>query len=342
MTVGLMVTRNEEHFIKYALPPLRTLCNKVIILDASTDGTRIYLEQFKDVYIYCEENYDSMNCQQRRQFLLGKKRELFPDDKFCITIDADEIISEELITVFLLMKNYLSQCKGFSVNWWHVIGDMHHKLSYDTIQGFAFYDNGTNYARDANVHEDKIPYGFPERGIGFCHLDAPIMHFGIFNEGFPRVKEAYYLYLKCLDGGTPSLVNAANLQHYDRNDVNRFHAMYPQNVDEGIMEIDERAQDYMKKLVDVASFDLNILYQLDVWNVEGLLRTCRCDIKGFKMRKVRHKRWKYPEEIINAQIRVYQFCHLLKTLQFKYLIQQTWKYLVWKISPLWKWYKHDE
>jgi glycosyltransferase involved in cell wall biosynthesis len=342
MTIGLMVTRNEEHFIKYALPPLRVLCNKVIVLDASTDGTRKYLEQFNDVYIYCEERYDPMNCQQRRQFLLDKKRELFPDDQFCITIDADEIISQELISVFLLMKNYLRECKGFSVNWWHVIGDIHRRLNFDTYQGFAFFDDGTNYMRDANVHEDKLPHGFPDKFTGFYHLDAALMHFGMCNEGFPQVKEAYYLYLKCLDGDNPSNVNANNLIHYDRKNTTPFHALYPPEVDEKIMEIDDRAQDYMKKFLDVAPFDLKALYQLDIWNVEGLLRACRCKVKGFNMRKVRHKRWKYPPEIIAIQVRLFQICFLIKTLQFKYLMIQTKKYFVWKLSPLWKWYKHDK
>jgi len=339
MVTGLMITRNEEYFIKYSLPPLRKLCSHVIVLDASTDGTREYLSKFNNVTVYKEEDYVKMTLQERRQFLLDRGREF--DDPYYITIDADEIISEDLITIFIYMKGFLNQCKGFSVNWWHVIGDMHYRLSYDTYQGFAFFDDGTNYERQANVHEDKLPHGFPDKHTGFYHLDAPLMHFGIVNEGFPRVKEAYYLYLRSLDGKAPSLINAENLQHYDRKDTKRFHAIYPVNVDESIMQVDDKAADYMKKFLDVAPFDMKVLYQLDIWNVEGLLRACRCKVKGFNMRKVRHKRWKYPPEIICAQIRVYQFCYLLKTLQFKYLFGQTCKYIEWKISPLWKWYKHD-
>lgn len=312
MVTGLMITRNESHFLKYSLPMLKQICGRVLVLDASDDGvTREYLDGCDNVTVFYEEHYRIMDLRQKRQFLLERGRELH--EKYFVVIDADEIISEELRVVLQMMLPYLGDCRGFACKWWHIIGDLYTRLNEDVYQGIAFYDDGTNYHGNRRVHEDKIPGGIIMSNVGFYLIDAPLLHFGMCVKGFPEIKETYYKYLEHLDGSPTCFVNEYNIP---RHSTLECYAKYPPHVTNDILNVDTKVSDYRKRLVRCIENDLETCYKLNIWYVDGLIRDCIRHVPGFKKNRIHYKVWRYPRWFIRLQMFFDRCWYFLSTKEY--------------------------
>ena len=183
-TIGLMLTRNEEHLLPYTLPPLAQICDHIIIADQhSTDDTRAIIKKCNKAILVenppspPDGNYDT----QGRNLLLDTARN-FDGNNLIICIDADEIAPPN---IFRDLKEYIaSRYKigtGFQIDWvrlwkkntrycppWnHIFHSIRHaKFFYD--------DRQYHHGKTSWVHGGSIPTPYEA-----CHYlpHFEILHF---------------------------------------------------------------------------------------------------------------------------------------------------------------------
>lgn len=262
-----MITYNESHFIKYSLPNLLRCVDYVLVLDGSNkgEGTREYLESLDNVIVFYEEFCPEIKTyKDRRQFLLDRGR-MITGSHF-IVIDADEILSEELI-------NYLNNNDwndAIYCKWWHVGNKLNlvNENRLNDTQGIAFVDKGINYHGNEYVHEDKIPIGREEN---YVIVNYPLFHFGMCNTDYINIKESYYKCLSIKEGYPIYRINLDYLNNYSNviyTEIQKYH--YPSNINEDILNIDKSMKN---KLFELVKKNYMRYYDLDIWSDE-LINYC--------------------------------------------------------------------
>lgn len=307
------------NFLPYSLPSLLKLCDEIVILDNSNDGSRKYLQQFENVHVYLEEDYPSMTYYDRRQFVLDKGREL--GGKIFIVIDADEIISVELSKELTRIKQtqngpYSVRCKQA-----HPTQDFDH-MAYmyqypDPSQGIMFYDEGLNCNGNNLVHENKIPYY-----DYIIDLHSYLIHFGLSDVNYIRAKARRYMLLEFLEGRPVDYLNL----RYNHGIVvvkNTQHYTYPAYVDPDIFDMSEfiENQDKMVCNLILDNVDkLETLYKLDIWDSGYIVTRCMMTIAGFNIDKIRNnwRNYYWLKFIFNWR----QMIYLLRHDRFWYLCMQ--------------------
>jgi hypothetical protein len=89
--------KNEDWILNEFLIATSVFADHIIILDQnSTDDSLNILKKFKKV-IVIENTNQKFNEAERQHILIEKARELYPQDKVLIALDADEIISADCI-----------------------------------------------------------------------------------------------------------------------------------------------------------------------------------------------------------------------------------------------------
>jgi hypothetical protein len=286
MIVGLMITYNDCHFLKYSLPVLLKVVDKVIILDNSKDDSREYIQSLnnQNIKLFCEEDYPVMTFKERRQFTLDRGREV--GGTHFIVIDADEILSEELIDYLNCGDwNNAIYCK-----WYHIGHDINlvNVDRIDNTQGIAFIDKGIDYHGKDMVHEDKIPINRDEEVCAF--IDHPLLHFGMCNQSNVRTKESYYKCLGVLDGIPTYRINLDYLKickniNYIYN-YNLF--TYPIPIDNRI--IYEWKYNGTHRFWSIVKLYYEQFYDLDIWS-EELILLCLLNCDEFDVDKIKVKTW---------------------------------------------------
>lgn len=319
-TIGLMITYNEIHFIKYSLVNLLRVCDEIIILDNSNDGTYEYCSQFSNVYLYKEGDINTnLNYKERRQFVLDKGLE--HNGTHFIVIDADEVMSNELIERLQYGFDDALYCR-----WYHINGGLYTALNnyVDEIQGIAFKYNGINYHGNSLIHEDKIPIGREEK---FEIINEALLHFGTSDPIYTATKCSYYKCMELLEGGDIDEINMKYINELNvRVDlVGKF--TYPSNVDVNIFKQDNDVDKYLEKIVDIIKKNPLQYYPLDIWRIPRLKGLCETNIKSFNSRMI-----VYNESYSNNHIKcIFLYKHglnLLKSNNIKRIIG----YILWRIT----------
>lgn len=326
-TIGLMITYNESHFIKYSLSNLLEVVDEVIILDGSDEGegTREYirvLQRSNPIYLIYEEDYPELKTfRDKRQFLLDEGRCRYFGDKF-VVIDADEIISEELKLFLKGDWKGAVYCK-----WYHINGDLYKaKNNYiNEIQGIAFEDTGLNYHGRDIVHEDKIPIGRDEK---YQLFDGALLHFGTCNEKYADLKRHVYKIYEMLEGNPIIEINMRYLQELNvKVDV---HPIYPKNVDENILDIKKIEDKYFDRFCNLIADHFgdksNELYFLDIWRIEEIIAWCYDNIDGFDPNKIVFKK-SYSCSKLLLTFAFNQFVYLLAKGEYK----RIFNFFIWKL-----------
>ena len=325
--LGLMITFNEEHFIRYSIENLLRVCDAVLVLDDSTYNTRKILEGYPNVIVYHGEDLpDVKTYRDRRQFLLNTGRLI--GDAF-VVIDADEILSEELIRDLNNILPKLDVGQSIFTRWYHVNGGLYSAMNNYTneFQGIAFRDDGTNYGGRDLVHEDKIPSGRLIDSSNSIQLNSGLLHFGTCDKGFVESKLNYYRLMEYLEG-TP--IVDINLKY--RNDLSvkvDLHGKitYPPNVNNSILDwvcLDTKYDGRVKRfLIDHWNDEL---YQLDVFKNRSIIMFCESNIESFDYNKVVYK-IEDNVRITKLKLLYNQFIWLLKHGEFKRIVN----FFIWRL-----------
>jgi hypothetical protein len=325
--IGLMITFNEEHFIRYSIENLLRVCDTVLVLDDSTDDTRKILDEYTNVIVYHGEDFlDVKTYRDRRQFLLDTGRLI--SDTF-VVIDADEILSEELIRDLKNILPTLNVGQSIFTRWYHVNGGLYTAMNNYTneFQGIAFRDDRTNYGGRDLVHEDKIPSGRLIDSPNSIQLNSGLLHFGTCDKGFIESKLNYYRLMEYLEG-TP--IVDINLKY--RNDLSvkvdlHNKVTYPTNIDDTMLKwvsLDTKYDDRVKQFFITHWCDE--LYQLDVFKNRSIIMFCESNIEGFDYSKVVYK-IEDSIRITKLKLLYHQFCWLLKHGEFKRIVN----FFIWRL-----------
>lgn len=311
--IGLMITYNEEHFIKYSLPNLIRCVDQVLILDNSTDNTKEYCKQFENVIVFDEVFDDS---KSRRQFLLDQGRKL--NGTHFIVIDADEILSEELIKYLNSNWHDSLYCK-----WYHVYGDLYHaKNNYiNEIQGIAFEDDGTDYHGNVLVHEDKIPNG---RCDNYTKVPQSLLHFGTCNDKFTKLKRNIYKCYELLEGKHVAEINSTYINDLNVN-LKIEGVTYPNDINVDILNTEILDDKYFDRLCEIVKAHYQNLYSLDIWS-EDLINWCEVNIPTFNSNLIFYK----PNDnrrTLKFKFQYQQLLYIIKTKQFSRIM----KFIIWKL-----------
>jgi hypothetical protein len=330
--IGLMITYNEEHFIKYSLPNLLRVVDEVIILDNSTDNTREYLGQFSNVYVYDEVM--SMSYKDRRQFTIDKGREHFGTHFICI--DADEILSEELITYLNVELPKLPSGMAIGCLWTHVSSNLNYELdNFDCkLQALAWHDNSFDNLNGQDlIHEDKTPYGHPiSNPKKYIITNERLFHFGGCNSNFLRLKKRYYHILEYRRDLDQHTCNLRYLRNIDENVSLITHGTYPENIDNGIISNFNPTDKFLEKIkIEFVNNWSDEFYSLDVWRDIEILQIAQEVVKDFNYNRVVYK------DVMSAR-----YLHLLlnwnqvKNLVWRGEFSRIYNYLmsiiIWKIK----------
>lgn len=330
--VGLMVTFNEEHFIRYSLPTLLDVVDEVIILDGSSDSTRKYLSAFDNVHVFYEEDYPSMSYQERRQFTLDKAREIGGTHFVCI--DADEIMDVKLSKYIANLLPLLRKGMGISCTWYHIVGNLYTRSdSIDCgMQAIAWVDDGSNLSGRDIIHEDKFPYGHPANNKHYVFLDTPLLHFGAINSIYFTQKRMYYKLLEYLDSGDVYTTNLTYFRPIDKHTIG-FFCNYPMHIDNGILHGPHNPK-FMKKIVQLINDNVEHIddfYKLDIWRYEpSVVDYCEESIHGFDRDKILYTKDKL-DTIVYWDMTIRQVCNLAVHFKFNRIFKYIYRQLLWRI-----------
>jgi hypothetical protein len=326
--IGLMITFNEEHFIRYSIENLLRVCDTVLVLDDSTDNTRKILEEYPNVIVYHGEDLpDVKTYRDRRQFLLDTGRLI---GNTFVVIDADEILSEELIRDLNNILPKLDVGQSIFTRWYHVNGGLYSAMNNYTneFQGIAFRDDGTNYSGRDLVHEDKIPTGWITVARNYIVFgDSALLHFGTCNRGFVESKLNYYRLMEWSEGIPISDINVKYRNGLDVSVDLHGKITYPPNINDSILnwvyldtKYDERVKQF---LLDHWS---NELYQLDVFKNRSIIMFCESNIESFDYNKVVYK-IEDSVRITKLKLLYNQFIWLLKHGELKRILN----FFIWRL-----------
>lgn len=309
--VGLMITGNDYNFLVYSIPPLLKVVDDIVILDASTDETREYLSNFKNIHIFKEEDYALTSYRDFRQFTLDRGRDL--GGTHFVVIDADEILSNELIKYL----NNNDWPNAIYCSWLHIYNDLWHSCNdyaYE-IQGIAFIDTNINYHGREITHEDKIPMG---RNDEYEVISPYLLHFGRCNPYYFKIKKLWWMCLELLEGKSVYEINMryGHISNQYKTIKNEF--TYPNNIDTYILNVPIDINRKFKSIKDIISNNLIKCYELDIWESE-IIDLCN-DIPGF------------DPKLINCKSRyMCIFYHGINLIKSGELIRIL-KYFLWKLS----------
>lgn len=280
--VGLIITFNEYHFLKYSLSILLMVVDEVLILDKSNDGSREYLKTVNKVTVFKEEDYpEIIDFRSRRQFLLDAGRKC--NGTHFVTIDADEVLSVELIDYL----NNNDWNDAIYCGWYHVYGDLKHARNnyINETQGVAWIDTGIDYHGRDLVHEDKIPIA---RNENYKMIPQCMFHFGTCNKRYTDLKCHIYRCHEMIEG---SNVMEINLRYLNEMSVYLdIPYTLPDSIDADIMDLTHIENKFFERLCNIVKDNIENnqtkIYLLDIWRLDGLEEWCEINVKGFNRRKI--------------------------------------------------------
>ena len=263
-----MITYNEQHFLPYSIPNLLRVCNKIIVLDASTDNSRSILQSFDNVIVYHEEDYNLPTYKDKRQFVLDKAKDL--DDTF-ISIDADELLSDELVAKVRTLD--IPYNHGVYCQWRHMVSKNESRNNCINETQGLMWRGDLNFSGRELVHEDKIPV--PRKSSSIIYIDEILLHFGTCDQHYVDLKEAFYMLQEVKEG---KYLPEINLRYSGGLDIyTKVNAIY--NVSDEIFDI---STEYYKLYNKIANFyndyePKNALHLLNIWWIPGVIECCGVD-----------------------------------------------------------------
>lgn len=328
-----MVTYNEKHFITYSLPILREVANCIVVLDASNDGTREYLEQFDDVHVFYEEHYGVLSYQERRQLTLDLGRLIGGTHFICI--DGDEVMDVGLAHTIKNVLPLLPKGHGISCNWYHIVNTLYTRSdSIDcSVQSIAWVDNYDELmGRDA-IHEDKFPPGHPMQVDHLCaYINKPLLHFGGVDREYFIQKRMYY---KCVEYLDTNDVYTTNLTYYRKLDehLTTFFCHYPSNIDNGILHPPSNDKFLIKlcNLITKHPNHINNFYLLDIWRYDnGVVDYCDQYIENFDCTKIKYTK-SSSDFIVYLDMTLKQIYSLIIHGKINRILLYIYRCVIWRL-----------
>lgn len=330
--IGLMVTYNEHHFIRYSLPGLLEIVDEVVVLDGSTDKTREYLSNYDKVVVYHEEDFAPMSYQERRQFTLDRARERNGTHFVCI--DADEVMDIRLSKHIKGLLPVLRKGQGISCQWFHIIENLYRRSdSIDcNIQAIAWVDDGSNLMGRNAIHEDKFPPGHPNSVGKYVFIDKPLLHFGGVDTQYFIEKRMYYKCVEYLDTHDISTINLTYYRKLGEKTVD-FFCQYPKHINNGILHGPHNDK-FLVKIYDLIRNNpqyINDFYKLDLWRYNpSIIDYCKKYLVGFDERYIRYNS-KRCEFIIYWDMTIRQIINLIITGNGSRILMYIYRHLLWRI-----------
>lgn len=163
---GVVIAKNEIHVIEKCLKSLQLVCDEIIVIDShSTDGTAELAEQlgakvFKEHWI----GYAATKN-------LGNSRSAF---NFILSVDADEVLSGQLIDAILKIKSSLNGVYAFNrLNFYAGVPVKY--CGWYPDKKIRLFPKNSVYWKGDYVHETLV---IPEN-IKITHLKGDLLHFTV-------------------------------------------------------------------------------------------------------------------------------------------------------------------
>jgi hypothetical protein len=247
-----------------------------------------------------------------------------------VVIDADEILSEELIRDLNNILPKLDVGQSIFTRWYHVNGGLYSAMNSYTneFQGIAFRDDNTNYGGRDLVHEDKIPTGWITIARNYIVFgDSPLLHFGTCNRDFVESKLNYYRLMEWSEGIPISDINVKYRNGLDVSVDLHGKVTYPSNVTNDIFNTPHDNK-YIKKVQQfLLDHWCDELYQLDVFKSDLVSIFCENNIKSFDYNKIVYKSSDGPR-ITKLKLLYNQFIWLIKHGEFKRILN----FFIWRLT----------
>mgnify|MGYP001190507517 CR=1 FL=1 len=179
----VMPIKNEDWILELSLRCASLWADHIIVADQnSTDKTAEICQKFEKV-IYIKNFREELDQSYARQLLLDKTRELFGNDNIILALDADEIISANVLhnVDFENIINNLTPGQSLVLQWIMLFGGLdYYIIDNQSVWGnnykhFLFRDNGKYNFSDKKTSEPRMPEEYIKNSIQ-CE-EIKILHF---------------------------------------------------------------------------------------------------------------------------------------------------------------------
>jgi hypothetical protein len=191
----VMPVKNEAWIIEKTLLCASLWFDYIIVADQnSRDDTAKICKKFKKV-VYIENKEIEYNEGTRRQLLLNKARE-FKGDNLIFALDADEILSANILNNQNFSKSLKNLKPGMSIKmeWIQLWGDSYHYNSSfpwgGGIGNFAYYDDRKMNFDTGRIHCSRVPESTLNNAITI--KDIKVLHFQFVDQQRMMSKQNYY------------------------------------------------------------------------------------------------------------------------------------------------------
>jgi len=163
---GIVITYNEEKNIERCLQSMSKVCDEIIIVDSfSNDKTKEICKKYTDKFF--SHKFDGYRDQK------NYATELASND-FVLSLDADEILSEDLIKIILFFKNKGLSYDAYKFNRLNHIGQKPIKKGdWYPDSKIRLWNKEKGKWSGKNVHETVKM----EKESSVMHIKKDILHF---------------------------------------------------------------------------------------------------------------------------------------------------------------------
>lgn len=162
--IVVMPVKNEEWILEKSLAAASLVADHIIVADQnSVDKTQEICQRFTKV-IYIENPSEKFNEEERRKILLTKARE-FDGNNLIFALDADEILSADILEKNVLEDFFNSMKPGMSAQLqWIMLWKDPLRYRYDNSaewsnnwKHFVYFDDRKMSFDDVKIHSSRAP-----------------------------------------------------------------------------------------------------------------------------------------------------------------------------------------
>lgn len=195
--------KNESWILNHFLTVTSQFADHIIIADQnSTDNSLEIAKNFSKVTVFNNSN-PNFNESERQYLLIKKARELFPEDKVILALDADEIISADSLdsSEWNQIKSAKSGTvlKFFKPNLYLI--PSHYIEDNKTFWPLGFIDNNKTAHEAKFIHSTRVPY--PPESPTLVLKEIKFLHLAYLRPNVQYAKLRFYTTIEKKSGNNP-------------------------------------------------------------------------------------------------------------------------------------------
>ncbi len=222
-----MPVKNEDWILEFSLQCASLWVDNIIVADQnSTDTTPMICNKF-DKVICVKNELSNLDQSHARQILLNKARELFGTDNIIIALDADEILSANVLNNINFDSQVCNLLPGESMilQWIMLSKDIHsHIVEKNSIwsanfKHFIFRDDGKLNFSNKKTSEPRMPEDYMRKSVK--NNEIKVLHFHFLDFERMLSKQRRYRIFDFLEQSTLKKAIKINRMYFETKNISQ-------------------------------------------------------------------------------------------------------------------------